>query len=63
VFKAEGQQVIDAFLQRRGPGEATPQPAAPGHLLPLPDNSGNGAAPASGASPDGFFYALLAKAS
>lgn len=62
VFKAEGQQVIDAFLQRRGPAEAALQPAAPGHLLPRPDNPGNGAAPASGASPDGFFYALLAKA-
>lgn len=63
VFKAEGQQVIDAFLQRRGPADVSLQPTAPGHLLPLPDNSGNGAAPASGASPDGFFYALLAKAS
>ncbi|MBL0729335.1 16S rRNA (cytosine(967)-C(5))-methyltransferase RsmB [Piscinibacter sp. HJYY11] len=62
VFKAEGQQVIDAFLQRRGAADAALQPTAPGHLLPLPDNSDNGAAPASGASPDGFFYALLAKA-
>lgn len=62
VFKAEGQRVIDAFLQRLGPAEATLLPTAPGHLLPLPDNPDNGAAPASGASPDGFFYALLAKA-
>jgi 16S rRNA (cytosine967-C5)-methyltransferase len=63
VFKAEGQRVIDAFLQRPGAADAALQAGAPGHLLPLPDNPGNGAAPASGASPDGFFYALLAKAS
>ncbi|MET0333460.1 MAG: 16S rRNA (cytosine(967)-C(5))-methyltransferase RsmB, partial [Rhizobacter sp.] len=63
VFKAEGRQVIDAFLQREGGANPVAEPGAPGHLLPLPDNPGNGAAPASGASPDGFFYALLAKAS
>jgi 16S rRNA (cytosine967-C5)-methyltransferase len=62
VFKAEGSAVIDAFLQRPGGRDASLRPAAPGHLLPLPDNPGNGVAPASGASPDGFFYALLAKA-
>ncbi len=62
VFKAEGQAVIDAFLQRQSTASLAPRPASPGHLLPLPDNSGNGDAPASGASPDGFFYALLAKA-
>jgi 16S rRNA (cytosine967-C5)-methyltransferase len=63
VFKAEGQAVIDAFLQRESAASLAPQPASPGHLLPLPDNEGNGAAPGSGASPDFFFYALLAKAS
>jgi 16S rRNA (cytosine967-C5)-methyltransferase len=62
VFKAEGQAVIDAFLQRQGDARVAPRPASPGHLLPLPDNPGNGAAPDSGASPDGFFYALLTKA-
>lgn len=62
VFKAEGSQVIDAFLQRPAGRDALLQPAAPGHLLPLPDNPHNGAVPVSGASPDGFFYALLAKA-
>lgn len=51
LFKAEGVQQIDAFLQRLPPGSAAPDPAAPGHLLPLADN---GAAPE-----DGFFYALL----
>jgi len=54
VFKAEGQQQIDAFLQRQGPGGASLDPASPGHLLPLPDN-----AIAGPAMPDGFYYALL----
>ncbi|MBX3619500.1 MAG: 16S rRNA (cytosine(967)-C(5))-methyltransferase RsmB [Rhizobacter sp.] len=62
VFKAEGQDVIDAFLQRQTDASRPARPASPGHLLPLPDNPGNGGAPGSGASPDGFFYALLAKA-
>jgi 16S rRNA (cytosine967-C5)-methyltransferase len=62
VFKAEGQAVIDAFLQRQSGASMATRPASPGHLLPLADNPGNGAAPASGASPDLFFYALLAKA-
>ncbi len=56
VFKAEGQQQIDAFLQRLGPGAARLDPAAPGHLLPLPDNASVAAAIA-----DGFFYALIHK--
>ncbi|MCP5269622.1 MAG: 16S rRNA (cytosine(967)-C(5))-methyltransferase RsmB [Burkholderiaceae bacterium] len=53
LFKAEGSQQIDAFLQRRGTEGVTRDPTAPGHLLPLADN---GAAPE-----DGFFYALLHK--
>ena len=56
VFKAEGQQQIDAFLQRLGPGRAALDPASPGHLLPLPDN-----ASARAATPDGFYYALIHK--
>ncbi len=56
IFKAEGQQQIDAFLQRVGPGVATLDAASPGHLLPLPDNVGTGAA-----TPDGFYYALIHK--
>ena len=56
VFKAEGQQQIDAFLQRVGPGHAALDPASPGHLLPLPDNANPGAA-----TPDGFYYALIHK--
>ncbi|MBX3599524.1 MAG: 16S rRNA (cytosine(967)-C(5))-methyltransferase RsmB [Rubrivivax sp.] len=67
VFRAEGQQQIDAFLQRSAPGTARLDPASPGHLLPLADN-GSATAPAWGAGAaaapalqDGFFYALLRK--
>ena len=65
VFKAEGEQQIDAFLQRHGAGQVHLDPGSPGHLLPLPDNgstvagtSGSRPAPSTG---DGFFYALLRK--
>lgn len=62
VFKAEGQDQIDAFLQRRGDASLAQRPPSPGHLLPLPDNGQQAPpAPAAGASPDGFFYALLQK--
>lgn len=59
VFRAEGQQQIDAFLQRAPDAQSLP---APGHALPLPHNET--AAAASGteaAAHDGFFYALLQK--
>jgi 16S rRNA (cytosine967-C5)-methyltransferase len=55
LFKAEGRQQIDAFSQRAGKALPTLDPRAPGHLLPLPDNSGRAAVH------DGFFYALLHK--
>lgn len=66
VFRAEGQDQIDAFLQRLGPQAALPDPRSPGHLLPVPDN---GASALCAASPpdepppvsDGFFYALIHK--
>jgi len=69
IFKAEGQQPIDAFLQRMGPAAARLRPDSPGHLLPLTDNEAageTGAQPASDTSPkgatsDGFFYALIEK--
>ena len=62
VFKAEGQRQIDAFLQRRPEASHVLEPSAPGHMLPLADNDSQApAAPAIGASPDGFFYALLQK--
>jgi len=63
VFKIEGQRGIDAFLQRQPAASLAESPPSPGHVLPRPDNRGDGEPPASGASPDGFFYALLAKPS
>ncbi len=59
IFKAEGQDRIDALLrddallQRPGMQRLARHPSSPGHLLPLPQNQAN-AAPH-----DGFFYALL----
>jgi 16S rRNA (cytosine967-C5)-methyltransferase len=61
VFKAEGQEQIDAFLQRHADASRSAGPASPGHLLPLPDNGGEPSPPAVGASADGFFYSLLHK--
>ena len=58
IFKAEGQQQIDAFLQRVAPGSARLDPASPGHLLGLPDLLDNRPAGAA-SSADGFYYALL----
>lgn len=61
VFKAEGQDQIDAFLQRQPEARLAPPPASPGHLLPLPDNAPDVTPSATDASPDGFFYALILK--
>ena len=60
IFRVEGQQQIDAFLQRPGASRASLEAATPGHLLSLPDNDRNrfAAAPVVG---DGFFYALIRK--
>ena len=61
IFKAEGQEQIDAFLQRHPASGAMLDPHAPGHLLPTRDNPMD-AAPAPGrALQDGFFYALIHK--
>jgi len=54
VFKEEGQDRIDAFLQRTPDALARP---APGHLLPVVEYLD----PARHDRGDGFFYALLAK--
>jgi len=59
VFKAEGAQQIDAFLQRHSDASSLKVPGKTGHLLPLPDNGP--VAGSAGASGDGFFYALLVK--
>jgi len=61
VFKAEGQDQIDAFLQRLNPGQARLDPASPGHLLPLPDNGAHPPGVAGAVLSDGFFYALIHK--
>lgn len=59
VFRAEGQDQIDAFLQRH-PGATVPaDPPSPGHLLPLPDNPIDRLPPATVS--DGFFYSLIEK--
>ncbi|MBH1988097.1 MAG: 16S rRNA (cytosine(967)-C(5))-methyltransferase RsmB, partial [Burkholderiales bacterium] len=64
VFRQEGQDRIDAFLQRTPGAQALP---APGHLLPVVEypEAAPGAKPDthSGDAGDGFFYALLAKSS
>jgi len=61
VFKAEGEYQIDAFLQRQADASWAKLPPSPGHLLPLADNASKAATPILGASPDGFYYALLQK--
>jgi 16S rRNA (cytosine967-C5)-methyltransferase len=55
VFKTEGQDRIDAFLQRTPDAQALP---APGHLLPVVEYLD----PTGQDRGDGFFYALLTKA-
>lgn len=58
VFKDEGQNQVDAFLQRHNEAKLAQCPPATGHLLPLPENQGISTGPAAY---DGFFYALLVK--
>lgn len=53
IFRAEGQAQIDALMQRHASRGLELDPAAPGHLLPLPENE------ADAAAHDGFFYARL----
>ena len=62
VFKAEGQDVIDAFLQRQPDAGVAANPPSPGHLLPLPDNGAERSGPPGVAPPDGFYLALIEKA-
>jgi len=61
VFKAEGVHQIDAFLQRQTDASVVKLPPSPGHVLPLPDNGYETSVPVLGASPDGFYFALLQK--
>jgi 16S rRNA (cytosine967-C5)-methyltransferase len=59
VFKSEGQDQIDAFLQRRSDAGLAGSPPSPGQLLPLPDNHATPSSP--GVAGDGFFLALIEK--
>jgi 16S rRNA (cytosine967-C5)-methyltransferase len=61
VFRAEGAQQIDAFLQR--PDDYAPRldEASPGHLLVNTHNPVPGAVARDPVPQDGFFYALLHK--
>ncbi len=59
IFRAEGEQQIDAFLQRQGAQSPRLDPASPGHLLGVPDNPQTPGADAD--LGDGFFYALIHK--
>lgn len=61
IFKAEGEQQIDAFLQRLPVGSARRDAGSPGHLLPLADNPRQTSGKAAHAAEDGFFYALIHK--
>jgi 16S rRNA (cytosine967-C5)-methyltransferase len=61
IFKAEGQDQIDAFLQRLPAATAELQAHGPGHLLPGRDNANPGALDSSRTLQDGFFYALIKK--
>jgi 16S rRNA (cytosine967-C5)-methyltransferase len=61
VFKAEGQDQIDAFLQRQAGAGPAASPASPGHLLPLPDNGAADPGHGTSTAADGFFYALIDK--
>jgi len=59
VFRAEGSEQLQAFLQRHTDAVSAP---APGHLLPgLPDTAGEFNDNRS-RGPDGFFYACIDKA-
>jgi 16S rRNA (cytosine967-C5)-methyltransferase len=61
VFRIEGQEQVDAFLQRRPDAKLTKHPPSPGHLLPLADNRSGAGLHEFGAVADGFFYALIEK--
>ena len=61
VFKAEGRDQIDAFLQRHGDARSRQFDQGAGHLLPLADNGPQDSASGAAAVTDGFYYALLQK--
>jgi 16S rRNA (cytosine967-C5)-methyltransferase len=58
IFRLEGQQQTDAFLQRHAAHKPRLDPASPGHLSGLPENA-SCPGPVLETSGDGFFYALI----
>ena len=60
VFRAEGSQQIDAFLAHNTNARLRP---SPGHLLPQSGTNQRGVPDNPEGDHDGFFYALLEKAS
>ena len=62
VFKAEGRDVVDAFMQRHPDASVAAEPVSPGHLLPLPDNGAAPAASGFSVAADGFFHCLIERA-
>jgi 16S rRNA (cytosine967-C5)-methyltransferase len=61
LFKAEGSEQIDAFLQRTPGPRPLLDAASPGHLLPLPEVPPENSSLTPAAAHDGFFYARLIK--
>jgi len=61
VFKAEGQDQIDVFLQRNIDARLAESALSPGHLLPLIDNRVGSNLAHNRVPADGFFYSLLIK--
>ncbi len=61
VFRAEGQDQIDAFLQRHPGAAPAREPPSPGHLLPLADNDAMPQPPGASGAADGFYLALIHK--
>ncbi len=61
VFRAEGEDQIDAFLQRQTDAAPVGHPPSPGQLLPLADNHAMPSPTTASAVGDGFFLALIEK--
>jgi 16S rRNA (cytosine967-C5)-methyltransferase len=61
VFRAEGQDQVDAFLQRQTDAAPAAHPPSPGQLLPLADNDGMLSNAGISGAADGFFLALIEK--
>jgi 16S rRNA (cytosine967-C5)-methyltransferase len=59
VFKQEGQNQIDAFMQRIGLQNAQLNPTSPQHILPMVNNAL--ADSEQTIICDGFYYGLLHK--